>query len=152
MKKLNLSVMLAALMAFSGNVFADSYSTPAVVPEITVGSTGNWYFYPARGVGKTFDLSYTVKGGPVMPAYTHFIHNPAGCASPSRYVLDSTAGNYDEVIEALKIFGGSSLGNFASTPVLKGGYQFYISSTSCTANSPKIVRIRNIPMVLAPLS
>lgn len=150
MKKLKTYAMMALLFVFSGAATADQYSLPAVVSHITVGSTGNWYFYPitAHDVVHDYTGAFTDPDTFSEEATDHVVANPAGCSNPTRYVLDAKAGNYDEVIDALKIFGTSQL-QLSGGVILVGGFQFYVSSSKCSSSSPKIIRLRYLPAVLA---
>ena len=65
----------------------------------------------------------------------------------TRYVLDRKAGNFRDVIDALKIFGIGGSSAFGPGGLAIGGLQFYISSSTCVASSPKIVRIRYLPQL-----
>ena len=143
-------------MAVSTAVIASTngYSKPASARTITIGSTGNWYFYINPNI--IYDLTSIYATNSLADEsqvlVEHTIFNPAGCTSPSRYVLDSTTGNYDQVIDALEIFGVGGIPvvntDFGIGGPAQGGLQFYVSSSTCVANSPKIVRIRYLPAVL----
>jgi hypothetical protein len=151
MRNSKLAVLFAVLMSFTGNAQADGYSLPASVHTITIGSTGNWYFYVNTNPSGLIDYTPAFSQSPPPVGFgtpiTHTLFNPAGCSSPTRYVLDRKAGNFRDVIDALKIFGIGGGSAFGPGGLAIGGLQFYVSSSTCVASSPKIVRIRYLPQL-----
>lgn len=144
MKKILIALTGIAVMGFGSAAFADQYSQAAKVSTVTIGSTGNWYFYPTTAIN-IVDIGpwlLTDGTGPLPPAFRHAVANPAGCSDPTRYVLDSNAGNFRDVIDSLKVAGFSVGGGAFLPEFASSGFQFYVSSSKCTVDSPTIVRVR----------
>ncbi len=131
-----ITVLFVSMVLVASSAYAGVYSQSLPIREITFGSTGNLYIYPAQEstVRKTVDHG----GGPTtdLTVVPHFIPNPASCSRTDRITLKSDHPLYEILVNRMQA-GISAPWNFLFP-------RFYISSSECTVGSPTMLRMKEV--------
>lgn len=131
--KLSHTIILASMVLTATSVYAGTYSQSLPISEITFGSTGNLYIYPAQETTVKRIINH---GGGAVTDYIsveHTIPNPASCSNTTRVVMKSNHPLYEHLVGRIQVGWGVGGINFA---------KFYISSSECTLDSPTMLRMK----------
>ncbi len=128
-----ITVFFISMVLAASSVYAGGYSQAMPIREITFGSTGNLYIYPAQETSIIRNINH---GGGTVTDYQviqHVIPNPASCSTTNRIVMKANHPLYEYLIGRIRV-GWAPYSDF----------KFYISSSECTLGSPTMLRMKEV--------